>query len=301
MLNTEFIHPKFLPTWILILFMRIGVFIPFKAQVIIGKNIGRILFLFMSRFRSIAYSNISHCFPDKKQNQVNLLVKRHFEAIGVSFFETANAYYGSDKKIRKLLTITNENFFQDALKEEGGVILLCSHFMPLMLGSRALLINHTIANIYRPQNNKLFDRIMVKGYKKNGAVMIKSTDTRSIIKAINNSLPIWYAPDQDLGKNNSVFAPFFGIQTATASATARLAKNNNTRVIPYSFVRTKKGYTMSFEKPIANYPSNDPIQDATIVNQILEKQIVKSPEQYLWIHRRFKTRPNDEKNFYKYN
>jgi len=281
--------------------MRIGVFIPFNFQVLIGKTIGKLLYPFMHRLRSTAYSNISHCFPDKKQNQVNLLVKRHFEAIGVSFFETANAYYGSDKKIKKLLTITNENFFQDALKEEGGIILLCSHFMPLMLGSRALLINHTIANIYRPQNNKLFDRIMVKGYKKNGAVMIKSTDTRSIIKAINNSLPIWYAPDQDLGKNNSVFAPFFGIQTATASATARLAKNNNTRVIPYSFIRTKKGYTMSFEKPIANYPSNDPIQDATIVNQILEKQIVKSPEQYLWIHRRFKTRPNDEKNFYKYN
>ena len=301
MLNTEFIHPKFIPTRILILFMRIGVFIPFNFQVLIGKTIGKLLYPFMHKLRSTAYSNISHCFPDKKQNQVNLLVKRHFEAIGVSFFETANAYYGSDKKIRKLLTITNENFFHDALKEEGGIILLCSHFMPLMLGSRALLINHTIANIYRPQNNKLFDRIMVKGYKKNGAVMIKSTDTRSIIKAINNSLPIWYAPDQDLVKNNSVFAPFFGIQTATASATARLAKNNNTRVIPYSFIRTKKGYIMSFEKPIANYPSNDPIQDATIVNQILEKQIVKSPEQYLWIHRRFKTRPNDEKNFYKYN
>ncbi len=281
--------------------MRIGVFIPFNFQVLIGKTIGKLLYPLMHKLRSTAYSNISHCFPDKKQNQVNLLVKRHFEAIGVSFFETANAYYGSDKKIRKLLTITNENFFQDALKEEGGIILLCSHFMPLMLGSRALLINHTIANIYRPQNNKLFDRIMVRGYKKNGAVMIKSTDTRSIIKAINNSLPIWYAPDQDLGKNNSVFAPFFGIQTATASATARLAKNNNTRVIPYSFIRTKKGYTMSFEKPIANYPSNDPIQDATIVNQILEKQIIKSPEQYLWIHRRFKTRPNDEKNFYEYN
>ena len=301
MLNTEFIHPKFISTWILILFMRIGVFIPFNFQVLIGKTIGKLLYPFMHKLRSTAYSNIYHFFPDKKQNVVNLLVKSHFEAIGGSFFETANAYYGSDKKIKKLLTITNENFFQDALKEEGGIILLCSHFMPLMLGSRALLINHTIANIYRPQNNKLFDRIMVKGYKKNGAVMIKSTDTRSIIKAINNSLPIWYAPDQDLGKNNSVFAPFFGIQTATASATARLAKNNNTRVIPYSFIRTKKGYTMSFEKPIANYPSNNPIQDATIVNQILEKQIVKSPEQYLWIHRRFKTRPNDEKNFYEYN
>ena len=301
MLNVEFIHPKFLLTWILILFMRIGVFIPFTAQVVAGKAIGRMMHPFMHKLRSTAYSNISHCFPEKKQPQVERLVKRHFEAIGVSFFETANAYYGTDNKIKKLFNIKNEHFFKDALKDEGGIILLCSHFMPLMLGSRALLIKHTIANIYRPQNNTLFDSAMVKGYKKNGAVMIKSTDTRSIIKAINNSLPIWYAPDQDLGKNNSVFAPFFGIQTATASATARLAKNNNTRVIPYSFIRTSNGYLMSFEKPISNYPSNDPIHDATVINQILEKQINHSPEQYLWIHRRFKTRPNDEKNFYKFN
>ena len=301
MLNIKFIHPKFFPTWILILLMRIGVFIPFSAQVFIGKFIGKAIYPFMSKWRSTAYSNISHCFPEKKQAQVNTLVKNHFEAIGISFFETANAYYASDKKINKLLTINKEQYFTDALKQEGGIIILCAHFMPLMLGSRALLINHTIANIYRPQNNKLFDQAMVKGYKKNGAVMIKSTDTRSIIKAINNSLPIWYAPDQDLGENNSVFAPLFGIQTATASATARLSKNNKTRVIPYSFIRTSKGYEMSFEKPLSGFPSNDPIIDATITNKILEKQINKNPEQYLWIHRRFKTRPEGAENFYKYN
>jgi KDO2-lipid IV(A) lauroyltransferase len=280
--------------------MRIGVFIPFRVQVSIGKSIGRVIYPFMSKLRSTAYSNISHCFPEKKQSQVNTLVKRHFEAIGVSLFETANAYYASDKKIKKLLTIKNEHCFTDALKQEGGVIILCAHFMPLMLGSRALLLNHTIANIYRPQNNKLFDQAMVKGYKKNGAIMIKSTDTRSIIKAINNSLPIWYAPDQDLGQNNSVFAPLFGIQTATASATSRLAKNNKTRVIPYSFIRTSKGYEMSFEESLKDYPSNDPIIDATTTNKILEKQINKAPEQYLWIHRRFKTRPEGAENFYKY-
>jgi len=301
MLNIKFIHPKFFPTWILILLMRIGVFIPFSAQVFIGKFIGKAIYPFMSKWRSTAYSNISHCFPEKKQAQVNTLVKNHFEAIGISLFETANAYYASDKKINKLLTINKEQYFTEALKQEGGIIILCAHFMPLMLGSRALLINHTIANIYRPQNNKLFDQAMVKGYKKNGAVMIKSTDTRSIIKAINNSLPIWYAPDQDLGENNSVFAPLFGIQTATASATARLSKNNKTRVIPYSFFRTSKGYEMSFEKPLSGFPSNDPIIDATITNKILEKQINKNPEQYLWIHRRFKTRPEGAENFYKYN
>ena len=298
MLKIEFIHPKFYPTWILILLMRIGVFIPFQFQVILGKVIGKLIYPFMKKLRETAYSNISNCFPEKKQPQVTLLVKQHFDAIGISLFETANAYYGSDRKIKKLLSINNKHFFSDALKDEGGIILLCSHFMPLMLGSRALLLENTIANVYRPQNNKLFDKVMVKGYTKNGAVMIKSKDTRSILKAIKNSLPIWYAPDQDLGINNSVFAPLFGIETATASATARLAKNNNTRVIPYSFIRTKHGYEMSFDKPIKNYPSNDPIKDATTTNRILENQIIKAPEQYLWIHRRFKTRPNGQENFY---
>ena len=299
MLKIEFIHPKFYPTWILILLMRIGVFIPFQFQVILGKAIGKLIYPFMKKLRETAYSNISNCFPEKKHPQVTLLVKQHFDAIGISLFETANAYYGSDRKIKKLLSINNKHFFSDALKDEGGIILLCSHFMPLMLGSRALLLENTIANVYRPQNNKLFDKVMVKGYTKNGAVMIKSKDTRSILKAIKNSLPIWYAPDQDLGINNSVFAPLFGIETATASATARLAKNNNTRVIPYSFIRTKHGYEMSFDKPIKNYPSNDPIKDATTTNKILENQIIKAPEQYLWIHRRFKTRPDGQENFYK--
>ena len=298
MINTNFIHPKYFPTWILILLMRVGVFIPFRLQVFFGRIIGKLIYPVMTDLRKTAYSNISNCFPEKKQPQVKLLVKQHFEAIGISFFETANAYYASDKKIKKMIIINNEQHFTEALKKEGGIILLCSHFMPLMLGSRALLIKHTIANIYRPQNNKLFDQVMVKGYVKNGAVMIKSTDTRSIMKAINNSLPIWYAPDQDLGKNNSIFAPFFGIQTATASATARLAKNKNTRVIPYSFFRTKHGYEMSFDRPLNNYPSGNAIKDASRTNQILEKQIIKNPEQYLWIHRRFKTRPEGEENFY---
>ncbi len=301
MINTNFIHPKYFPTWILILLMRVGVFIPFRLQVFFGKIIGKLIYPFMTELRKTAYTNISNCFPDKKQPQVTLLVKQHFEAIGISLFETANAYYASDKKIKRILTINNEKNFTEALKKEGGIILLCSHFMPLMLGSRALLIKHTIANIYRPQNNQLFDQVMVKGYIRNGAVMIKSTDTRSIMKAINNSLPIWYAPDQDLGKNNSIFAPLFGIQTATASATSRLAKNNNTRVIPYSFVRAEHGYEMSFEKPLKNYPSGNAIKDASKTNQILEKQILKNPEQYLWVHRRFKTRPEGEENFYSEN
>ena len=298
MIKNNFFHPKYFPTWILVFLMRLSVFLPFSTQVFFGKIIGKLLYPIMSELRKVAYTNISNCFPEKRQSQVTTMVKRNFEAVGISFFETANAYYASDSKIKKTLTIENEYFFTNALKKEGGIILLCSHFMPLMLGSRALLIKHKIANVYRPQNNKMFDQIMVNGYQKNGAVMIKNTDTRSIVKALSNSLPIWYAPDQDLGINNSIFAPLFGIQTATASATARLAKNNNTRVIPYSFVRTDQGYKMTFQEPLDNYPSGDAFNDAKITNQILEKQILKNPEQYLWIHRRFKTRPEGESDLY---
>jgi len=294
----NFYHPKFIPTWILIGFMKLGAKLPFGAQVFIGTGIGRLLYLILNRFRKIALINVSHCFPNKSLSEVEGLVKQNFEAIGVSIFETANAYFGKDDKIQKLITIHNEHYLTVALEKQQGVILLAAHFMPLMLGSRALLLKHKIANIYRPQNNPLFDKVMHKGFVDNGATMIKTKDTRSMIKAIKNGLPIWYAPDQDLGDNSSVFAPFFNIQTATIAATARLAKTPNTVVIPYFFIRTSKGYTMTFESPLSDYPSDDAIENATQTNQILHNQILKAPEQYLWIHKRFKTRPNGESSFY---
>ena len=298
MINTEFFRPKYLPTWILILLMKIGVFIPFRIQVFLGKNMGKLFHPLFSRFRKIATINVQRCFPEKSKDQVSALVKKHFESIGMSFFETANAYYGTDKKIQKMLTIENEHYLTEAMKNEGGVIILCSHFMPLMLGSRALSLKHTIASIYRPQNNRLFDKIMVKGLTNGGGIMIKNSDTKAMVKAIKNALPIWYAPDQDLGARGAVFAPLFGIQAATITATSRLAKGGNTAVIPYSFIRTDKGYMMSFSAPLENYPSGDLAKDAHKTNQILEAQIRENPEQYLWIHRRFKTRPEGEDEFY---
>ncbi len=278
--------------------MKIGVFIPFRVQVFLGKNMGKLFYPLFSRFRKIAIINVQRCFPEKNKDQVNAIVREHFKSIGVSFFETANAYYGADKKIQKMLTIENEQFLTEAMNNGGGVIILCSHFLPLMLGSRALSLKHTIASIYRPQNNRLFDKIMVKGLTNGGGIMIKNSDTKAMVKAIKSALPIWYAPDQDLGARGSVFAPLFGIQASTITATSRLAKGGNTAVIPYSFIRTDNGYRMSFSAPLENYPSGDLVEDAHRTNQILEAQIRENPGQYLWIHRRFKTRPEGEGEFY---
>ncbi|MEO1890334.1 MAG: LpxL/LpxP family Kdo(2)-lipid IV(A) lauroyl/palmitoleoyl acyltransferase [Candidatus Thioglobus sp.] len=298
MKKQNFYHPKFIPTWFLIGFMKLGTKLPFAAQVFIGTGIGRLLYPLLSRFRKIAFINIAHCFPDKSSIEVESLVKQNFEAIGISLFETANAYFGKSEKIQKLITIHNEHHLTDALNKKQNVIILAAHFMPLMLGSRALLLKHKVANIYRPQNNALFDEAMRKGFVSNGATMIKTKDTRTMMKTIKSGLPIWYAPDQDLGEKNSVFAPFFNIQTATIAATARLAKTPNTVVIPYFFIRTDKGYAMSFDAPLKDYPSSDAVDNATRTNQILHDQILKAPEQYLWIHKRFKTRPKGEAYFY---
>jgi len=228
MTKTNFYQPKFIPTWILIGFMKLGAKLPFTVQVFIGIGIGKLLYPLLTRFRKIAFVNISRCYPTKSLSEVEDLVKQNFEAIGISIFETANAYFGSNDKIQKLITIHNEHYLSDALNKKQNVILLSGHFMPLMLGGRALLLKHTIANIYRPQNNKLFDEVMRKVFVDNGAVMIKTKDIRAMMKALKGGLPIWYAPDQDLGEKNSIFAPFFNIQTATISATARLAITPNT-------------------------------------------------------------------------
>ena len=296
--NRQFYHPKFLPTWLLIGLMKLGAKLPFKVQIMIGKIMGLALYPLLNRFRKIAFINISHCFPNKNKSEVEMLVRQNFESLGISVFETANAYFASDEKVNAMLNIHNEHYLTKAINNGQSVILLSAHFMPLMLGSRALLLKHHIANIYRPQNNALFDEVMRQGFVNNGATMIKTKDTKAMLKAIKNKLPIWYAPDQDLGLEKCIFAPFFGIQTATVSATARLAKGDNTTVIPYFFTRSESGYNMSFEAPIKNYPGANATESARITNQILEDQILKHPEQYLWIHKRFKTRPEGERDFY---
>jgi lauroyl/myristoyl acyltransferase len=135
-------------------------------------------------------------------------------------------------------------------------------------------------------------------FMRHGSTMIKAKDSRTLITTLKSGLPIWYAPDQDLGAKHSTFAPFFGVQTATINATAKLAKIDNTVVIPLSFSRNKSGYELEFYRALSDYPSSDALQNATTNNQILQIQILKAPEQYLWIHRRFKTRPEGKASFY---
>ncbi|QKQ23784.1 lipid A biosynthesis acyltransferase [Candidatus Ruthia endofausta] len=298
MTKTKFYHPKFIPTWTLIGLMKLSAKLPLKIQLMMGKIIGRILYLLLSRYRKIAFVNITKCFPNKNKVQVTRLVKQHFGALGIGLFEIANCFYLSDKKLKQRYHIEGSEILQNALDKQQKIILLVGHFTTMMLAGRMLLQNFNFADVYRPQNNALFDNQMQKIFTQHGSLMIKVKDTRTLIRTLKSGLPIWYTHDQDLGAKISIFSPFFDIQTATIKATEKLARIDSTVVIPFSFVRQHTTYTLKFSPALIDYPNDKSQQNTRLTNQILQQQILKAPEQYLWIHRRFKTRPNNEPSFY---
>lgn len=298
MKKQNFYHPKFIPTWVLISLMKLGSKLSFKAQITIGKAMGRILYQLLGKFRRIALVNISKCFPNKSQAEVKHLAKQNFESIGIAFFESANCFYLKNDALKKYYSINNAHILEQALAQKKNVILLVGHFTTMLLAGRMLLQHFKFADVYRPQNNALFNAEMTKQFIKHGSTMVKAKDSKTLIKTLKSGLPIWYAPDQDLGAKHSVFAPFFNVPTATINATAKLANIDNTVVIPLSFTRKKLGYELDFSYPIKDYPSTDAKENAAITNHILEQQILQAPEQYLWIHKRFKNRPKGEQSFY---
>ena len=155
-------------------------------------------------------------------------------------------------------------------------------------------------NMYKLHRNELFERVMKASREKHAKGLIERRDVRSFIRQLRKGEVCWYAPDQDFGTQNSVFAPFMGVETSTLTATSRLAKMGRAVVIPF-FPRRRRneiGYDVFILPPLENFPSGDDVKDAKLVNELIAEQIVLAPEQYLWGHRRFKTRPEGEPDVY---
>lgn len=269
-----------------------------NTQQKIAKVLGKIFYKTFTKRRIVAKTNIDLCFSNKNNKEKQILLEQHFYSLAIGFMAVANSFYMSNKRLNKVYSITNLEYLQTAIATKRPVIILTAHFTPLMLSSRIIAHKQKIANIYRPQNNLLFDRAMCKNLSKNNAKMVSARNTKEIIKTLKSLTPIWYAADQDLGRKNSVFTPFFNIPTATLTSTAKLAKSLNAIVIPMSCFYKNKCYELEFSQAINNYPSGDILADTTTTNTILEQQILQAPEQYLWVHKRFKTRPDNQKSFY---
>jgi len=292
----RFLGPRFWPTWLLFGFMRLVTWLPFSGQMAVGSLIGRLAYRLAGSRRHIAEVNIRLCFTDLDTVRVNELVKAHFLSVGKGMVETALCWWGRESQLRKKRILLGGEHLQHGLQQGKGVILLSAHFTTLELGGRLLALDTPFHVLYRQHKNPLFETVMRRARKRRFEKAIPRNNTRALLASLKDNMPVWYAPDQDHAGPQSVFVPFFGVPASTLAATSRLAKVSGAPVVPFFQMRLpgNQGYLLVLCPALADFPGNDPEADTARINRLLEDVIREMPEQYLWLHRRFKTRPEGE-------
>lgn len=299
--SIKLLHPKYAMTWLGIMVLFLLVKLPYKWQVKLGTFLGKNSKYFIKRRASIIKRNLELCFPNKSPKEIDDLATENLRSLGIALFETGIAWFWSDKKIKRLFQVKGMSNYQNAITKNKGIIIVGVHFMSLELGGRIMGLCFPVNAMYRPHNNKAMEYIQTKGRCRSGKGMINRKNLRFMVQELKSGKAIWFAPDQDFGRKGTVFAPFFSVKnTSTSKGTSTLAQLSQSPTLTVTLLRNNNGinYDLVLGKEIINYPTNDALQDATTINSILEKEIIKAPEQYLWAHRRFKTRPDGEPSLY---
>ncbi|MCY4285154.1 MAG: lipid A biosynthesis acyltransferase [Thiotrichales bacterium] len=271
---------------------------PWGIQRRIGGTAGGLMHCLMRRRRRIAETNLALCFPHLGDAARARLVRRHFHALGLGIVETALAWWGSEPRIMARSRIVGAEHLEAALACGRGVILLGGHFTTFELSGRILASRFECGATYRPHNDPGWDALLRAGRGRHLAALVPHKDARAMIRHLAANRILWYAPDQDFssrrGRRN-VFVPFFAERSVATTATAWLARTSGARVVPFASYRLadESGWEVVIGPALQDFPSGDDVADATRLNAVLERQIERSPEQYLWVHRRFKTRPPD--------
>ena len=296
----DFTSPRYWPTWLGLGLMRGIALLPYPSQIRLGRALGHLLYIFAHRRRKIAATNIGKCFAELSATQQAALTKQSVIENGIGLIETCNAWWNWQGISLNDIDVEGAEYLEKAKSAGRGVILVGAHYTTLDMGGVLMSKISIVDVMYRYNKNPLFDYVMRRSRENFCNQVIERSNMRTVIRCLKKGDVVWYAPDQDYGANHSVFAPFFGVQAATITATSRLAKMNNSPVLVLSHHRksNNQGYCVSITPPLSDFPSGDDILDATQINVALEKEIRKYPAQYMWVHRRFKTRPEGETRFY---
>jgi len=287
-------HPRYWLTWLAIGALIIAAYLPWSVKLFLGKGLGYFALGVAGRRRHITEVNIKLCFPEKSAEQQKKLVKAIFLANGIGVFEIATGLVRDVSFLSSRVTFKGREHLDKVLAKGEGAIILGVHFSIMDLGGALHGLFYKVDTIYKPHKNVVFNRFIERGRAKSFTKQITSKDLKELVKRVRQGKACWYSPDQDFGRKVSVFAPFFGVEAASITMTARMAKMTKAPVIPIRMCRNPDNYTYTLEylPPLENFPSGDDVADATQVNEVIEKMIRVYPEQYLWMHRRFKTRPD---------
>ena len=288
---SSFLSPKYWPTWLGLSLLAIIAYLPIGFRLFFGALLGKCLYFIAKDRRYIVATNIKLCFPELSISEREKLVKECFIENGRGLVDTIVGWFRSPKQFQHMLDIKNIEVLDDALAKGNGVIILGAHYTTLDFSANLISLQVNLAVTYRPHQNPLFNAFMLRGRLKNTNGVFDRYNIRGIIRHLKTKNIIWYAPDQDYGKEHAVYAPFFGQPAATITAASRLAKINKSPILLIRHHRNDltKSYEIEFYPFPEDYPSEDDIADATYLNQQLEKVIRLYPAQYMWTHKRFKT------------
>lgn len=273
--------------------------LPMPALAAVGRGFGRLLFAFAGSRRRIALINLRLCFPDMSEADRHALARRHFEVFGRSFIERGLLWWASEARIRRLVRVIGREHL-DALIGKQPVILLVPHFVGLDMGWTRLCLEYDMSGIYANQKNLLFNAALYKGRARfgNSVMLSRQEGTRKGLKAMKAGMPFFYLPDMDFGQRDTIFVPFFGFPAATITGLSRLSRLAGAAVVPVIAHMHDDGYVIEIGEPWAEFPGESIEADTRRMNAFIETEAQKMPEQYFWLHKRFKTRPLGEKGVY---
>ena len=296
----KLLRPALIPAWLGVGLLWLLHWLPLPLQAALGNTLGWLLALVPGRRRHVAATNLALCFPDAPTALRKRWLRQTFQASMRAVLEHGVLWWSSEARLRRLIRIDNpEAAMGDGVRP---VIWLAPHFVGLDMGGIRLSMDRQVASMYAPARNPVSDKLMLHGRSRffSPALISKADGIKPVLRVLKDGLPFYYLPDQDHGRLNAVFAPFFGVSAATVSALPRLAKLTNAQIVPVITRQLPggRGYRVRFYPPWDHYPSGNLDADVARMNAFIEERIREMPPQYLWLHRRFKTRPDGEASLY---
>ena len=273
--------------------------LPLPALRGLGWLIGRLLYAVGRERRQVALINLRLCFPDKTEKEREVIARRHFIAFSRAVLDRTLGWWASKERVERLIRVHGS---EHLLNLEGRpLLILAPHFVGLDAGAVRISILGKACSVYSNQKNPVFNKLLYDGRRRFSDILLLSRQDgmRTIVRAMKDGYPFYYLPDMDFGPEDSIFVPFFGVQAATIPGVARLVRLTGARVVACVTRQVADGYEVEVSPPWENFPGESVEADTAFVNRFIESQVLRMPEQYFWLHKRFKTRPPGEQRFYK--
>jgi len=297
---SSFWTPQYWPVWIGMGLLRLVCLLPHRVALGIGSLLGLLAHAVGGSRRAIVRRNLELCFPELAPDERNKLAREHFKSLGMAVIEMGLGRWASDRHLNSICSVYGVEHWLDALDTGRGVILLSAHFTTLEIMGRKLAgVVPPFDAVYRRNRSEFMTELQRSGREKSAASTIEKRDIKQMVRALRNNRAVWYAPDQSYDRKGSEVIPFFGVPAMHTTATSTLARLGDALVVPFFSRRLPdRTYEITVLPAFDNFPSEDPVADTRRYVDLLEEQVRRCPEQYFWIHRKFKNLPEGYPDYY---